>query len=81
MECNNPIIAAKKEDVLDRIPGKTARYYDKFNECRGCNRIYWQGSHYAKMQSVVNEFICGEDNAANVPLKRESVSISTIRLL
>jgi uncharacterized protein len=32
---------------------KTRRYFDRFWRCEGCQRVYWQGSHYERMQRLV----------------------------
>lgn len=44
--CNGELQVADKKDILDRIPHKTAKYYDDFKICRECGKIYWKGSHY-----------------------------------
>ncbi len=59
MECNAEIVAVDRKSVLGRIPEKTAQYYDTFLECPGCRRIYWRGSHYAKLVSVADGFLKG----------------------
>jgi uncharacterized protein with PIN domain len=57
MECNAEIVAVDRKSVLGRIPEKTAKYCDTFFECPGCRRIYWRGSHYAKLVSVVDDLL------------------------
>jgi uncharacterized protein with PIN domain len=48
--CNGLLDQVAKADVLDRLEPKTKRYYETFHRCRGCDRIYWQGSHVEDMQ-------------------------------
>jgi hypothetical protein len=49
LECNGPIRPVAKSEILARVaPGTAARHQDYF-ECAGCGRIYWQGSHHARM--------------------------------
>ncbi len=43
----------RKEEVADRLPLKTRQYYDEFQHCRACGRIYWPGSHYRRMLDFV----------------------------
>ncbi|MGH3521255.1 MAG: Mut7-C RNAse domain-containing protein, partial [Mycobacterium sp.] len=31
----------------------TRRYYDEFSRCAECGRIYWPGSHHARLVSLV----------------------------
>ncbi|MBM3747860.1 MAG: twitching motility protein PilT, partial [Acidobacteria bacterium] len=31
--------------------------YDEFRQCPGCDRLYWAGSHYQRMQRLVDELL------------------------
>jgi uncharacterized protein len=53
--CNGNIVAVSKENVLDIIPPKTKQYFNEFYKCVECNRVYWKGSHYEKMQQFVDD--------------------------
>jgi uncharacterized protein with PIN domain len=53
LECNGRIRKVRKSRVLDRLPPKTAAYYDEFFRCSSCRRVYWKGSHYAKLERSV----------------------------
>ncbi len=48
--CNHPVVEAAKENVADRVPPRVLAEYDAFWECRSCEKIYWKGSHAARMQ-------------------------------
>lgn len=50
MRCNGTLQPVAKQAIQDRLLPKTRRYYDEFARCRGCERIYWKGSHYEDMQ-------------------------------
>jgi uncharacterized protein len=39
--------------VLDQLESLTRRYYDEFSRCADCGRIYWAGSHYARLLGLV----------------------------
>jgi uncharacterized protein with PIN domain len=56
LECNRPIEPVAKAEILDRLEPLTRRYYDEFYRCRGCGKIYWQGSHYANLMKKLEEF-------------------------
>lgn len=49
LECNTPLQPVDKEAVLHRLEPLTKKYYADFSRCPGCDRIYWPGSHRAKM--------------------------------
>jgi uncharacterized protein with PIN domain len=53
LNCNGEVSPVSKEDILDRLEPKTRRYFDRFWFCQGCQRIYWQGSHYERLQRLV----------------------------
>lgn len=57
MECNELLTEVPKGDILDRLLPHTRELYDKFRKCPGCNRIYWEGSHYEKMRKYIDNVI------------------------
>jgi len=53
LECNNFLQSVIKEDIIDQIPTKVARWQDSFIICSNCNNIYWQGAHHQKMNTLI----------------------------
>jgi uncharacterized protein with PIN domain len=53
-ECNGVLEDVPREDVVDRIPPKVRDLYDRFKRCPGCERIYWEGSHFARMKGLID---------------------------
>lgn len=51
--CNGLLVEVAKAQILMRLQPKTARYYHKFRCCQSCGQIYWQGSHYAKIENWI----------------------------
>lgn len=53
MECNTLLEEAGREAVSERLP---PRLKDKqvFRICPGCRRIYWEGTHHAKMSELLS---------------------------
>jgi hypothetical protein len=49
LACNGCIDSVNKEEIADRLPPDTARYFHEFYQCRSCQRVYWKGSHYDRM--------------------------------
>lgn len=49
LECNSNIVSVEKEKVRQHLPPNTSKYYRDFYQCPGCGKIYWEGSHYQKM--------------------------------
>ena len=57
LPCNNLLESVSKGEVSDRLPPKVREHYNEFLICRGCNRIYWKGSHYDRMAEFVNKIL------------------------
>ena len=53
--CNTVLDEIKKDDVKNKISEKVFRNNDRFWYCSKCDKIYWMGSHYDKIQSKINE--------------------------
>jgi uncharacterized protein with PIN domain len=53
LRCNYPLKAIEKQAILDRLEPLTKLYFDEFRICPSCGQIYWKGSHYEKMQKVI----------------------------
>lgn len=57
LRCNGRLAAVSKAEVADRLEPLTRRYYDEFRCCLDCGRIYWRGSHYARLQRDVDRLL------------------------
>lgn len=55
LSCNGVLTPVAKALVEDRLPPRTARYYDEFRMCTDCEQVYWKGSHYTHMLEFVEE--------------------------
>lgn len=55
--CNGILSPVTKEEVWPYLEDKTKAYYHEFFRCSFCNRIFWPGSHYVKMQTTVAEIM------------------------
>jgi uncharacterized protein with PIN domain len=57
LECNGVLEDVQKEKISDHLLPKTKKYYTEFRRCSGCNRIYWEGSHFEKMKKEINKLL------------------------
>ena len=55
LRCNHPLEQVSKEAVLNQLEPLTKRYYEEFQICPSCQQIYWKGSHYERMQTLIEE--------------------------
>ena len=53
LRCNGKLATVSKDDVIDQLEPLTRRYYDAFSRCTARGRIYWAGSHYARLIGLV----------------------------
>jgi len=52
-ECNSLLEDVAKAEVEERLPPKVRGFYERFKRCPGCGRIYWEGTHFARMRGVM----------------------------
>jgi hypothetical protein len=55
VRCNGELDAVSKDEVIDELEPLTRRYYHDFSRCADCGRIYWRGSHHAKLVALIDE--------------------------
>lgn len=48
--CNSPLEDVTRESVRHRVPRFVYNTAPAFSTCPGCGRVYWQGTHYAKIK-------------------------------
>jgi len=53
VRCNGRLAAVTKDEVIEHLEPLTRRYYNEFSRCAQCGRIYWPGSHHARLVSIV----------------------------
>jgi uncharacterized protein len=53
-ECNVALEDAPREAVVEHLPEKVRAFYDRFKRCPGCERVYWEGTHFARMKGILD---------------------------
>jgi uncharacterized protein len=54
LSCNELLLPVAKKDIDHRLQPLTRKYYNDFMKCPLCQRIFWRGSHHAKMVEMLN---------------------------
>jgi len=53
LECNLELEPRTAVEVAERVPPYVRRTQDRYSECPHCGRIYWAGTHWARMREVL----------------------------
>lgn len=59
--CNRRLEPAGLEDVRDRVPDYVASIHQDFNECLGCGRVFWPGTHQDRIQKAIDRLWSGQN--------------------
>lgn len=55
LRCNALLEPVDKAAIAHLLEPTTRRCHDVFTRCPVCARVYWQGSHHARMQAIIDE--------------------------
>ena len=53
MHCNGKIESVRKEAIESHLMPRTKLHYHEFWQCRNCQKVFWKGSHYQRMQKLI----------------------------
>jgi uncharacterized protein with PIN domain len=53
--CNELLQPVDKSKVTNQLPENTRLYFDDFWQCAHCMRVYWKGSHFERMEQLVQQ--------------------------
>lgn len=53
LHCNAPLRKADKALVWHRLPASVGARHDQFSMCEVCQRVFWQGSHWQRMCTLL----------------------------
>ena len=51
LQCNGLVARVDKADVIEQLEPLTKIHYQDFRRCSECGKIYWSGSHFAKLEA------------------------------
>jgi uncharacterized protein len=66
LQCNAILEQVSKPHVDHALLPRTREYFDEFSRCPGCSRIYWQGSHYARMKRLLETAFAAASNTPDI---------------
>lgn len=50
--CNAPLVPIEAERVRGRVPANVLAGHRRFQTCRVCSRVYWEGSHAERIRTM-----------------------------
>ena len=54
--CNTQLESVPADTVRDRVPPYVAVHAERFMACRGCGKVYWPGTHVARIARTLEEW-------------------------
>ena len=60
MLCNIPLAPVSRQEASSRVPPYVLQHQRGFMQCLACRRIYWEGSHVARMRQQLQHVLCSE---------------------
>ncbi|MGH8458188.1 MAG: Mut7-C RNAse domain-containing protein, partial [Nevskiales bacterium] len=55
--CNGLLTPVAKLHLRGRVKTRILQAFDRFRICRDCQQVYWKGSHYDRMEQLINELL------------------------
>jgi uncharacterized protein with PIN domain len=55
--CNGALTAVSKVRVAAEVPERAWHSHELFMRCTGCARVYWTGTHYERLQRLVDDVV------------------------
>ena len=53
--CNGKLQQIEKYRIINKVPEGVLQREENFWMCDGCKKIYWQGTHFEKLQEFANQ--------------------------
>jgi len=53
--CNEELVEIAKDQIKDRVPEYVFNTQEDFISCPKCERIYWQGTHWGNVETILKE--------------------------
>ncbi len=63
MSCGGELRRADKESLREQIPPRTYRWLDEYFVCTRCGKLFWHGTHWARIQDQLRSIGRAADHA------------------
>jgi len=55
--CNGELEEVPREVVVELVPPFVAAHASRFSRCASCGKVYWPGTHHARIQRRLDELL------------------------
>ena len=55
--CNRTLERITRAQASGRVPSRILEDHEPFSECLACGRVYWEGSHAARIRALVDRVL------------------------
>jgi uncharacterized protein with PIN domain len=55
MACGGDLVEVAREEVRERVPPRSLAWAERFYQCRGCGRPFWQGTHWQQIAETLRQ--------------------------
>lgn len=59
LRCNAPLRPVARDEVEAGLPPQVRVLHQEFRRCDVCGRVYWKGSHWQRMESLLRRVLDG----------------------
>jgi uncharacterized protein with PIN domain len=53
LNCNAPLVEFERAQARDLVPPYVFATQTRFRRCAGCGKVYWRGTHWARMLATL----------------------------
>ncbi len=77
MACGGELRSIKKEEWREKIPPKTYQWLNEFFVCEKCGQLFWQGTHWERIQKELQSSIASVEGNTFAPAEPGNGSDTT----
>lgn len=55
MTCNSPLHQVSAKEIAAKVPMTVAKVFDVFFYCPHCDKVFWKGSHFKRMEKFIRD--------------------------
>lgn len=57
LRCNGLVEPIPRQEIVQRLPSRVKQNQRAFSSCSSCHRVYWEGTHFERMNRFVMEVL------------------------